>query len=93
MANPYLAFAVTLAAALDGIRTGEEPPEPLDEGLVIYDDAELQRRGLAGFIVPRADEHQGEYVSPRAERLAWLTAFLCRLVVHPGDERGVLIAE
>jgi len=37
--------------------------------------AELQRRGLAGFIVPRADEHQGEYVSPRAERLAWLTGF------------------
>jgi glutamine synthetase len=45
MANPYLALAVTLATALDGIRNGEEPPEPLDEGLVIYDDAELQRRG------------------------------------------------
>jgi len=37
--------------------------------------AELWRRGLAGFIVPRADEHQGEYVPPRAERLAWLTGF------------------
>jgi len=37
--------------------------------------AELERRGLAGFVVPRADEHQGEYVSPRAERLAWLTGF------------------
>ena len=37
--------------------------------------AELQHQGLAGFIVPRADEHQGEYVSPRAERLAWLTGF------------------
>ncbi len=37
--------------------------------------AELNRRGLAGFIVPRADEHQGEYVPPRAERLAWLTGF------------------
>jgi len=37
--------------------------------------AELRRRGLTGFIVPRADEHQGEYVSPRAERLAWLTGF------------------
>jgi len=46
MANPYLALAVALAAALDGIRSGEEPPEPLDEGLVIYDDAELQRRGI-----------------------------------------------
>jgi Xaa-Pro aminopeptidase len=37
--------------------------------------AELARRGLDGFIVPRADEHQGEYVPKRAERLAWLTAF------------------
>ena len=37
--------------------------------------AELKQRGLDGFIVPRADEHQGEYVPKRAERLAWLTAF------------------
>ena len=37
--------------------------------------AELARRGLAGFIVPRADEHQNEYVPPGAERLAWLTGF------------------
>jgi Xaa-Pro aminopeptidase len=36
---------------------------------------EVARRGLAGFLVPRADEHQGEYVPPRAERLAWLTGF------------------
>jgi Xaa-Pro aminopeptidase len=36
---------------------------------------ELAKRGLAGFLVPRADEHQGEYVPPRAERLAWLTGF------------------
>jgi Xaa-Pro aminopeptidase len=37
--------------------------------------AELARRGVAGFIVPRADEHQGEYVPERAQRLAWLTGF------------------
>ncbi|HEY0834132.1 MAG TPA: aminopeptidase P family protein [Azospirillum sp.] len=36
---------------------------------------ELKRRGLDGFIVPRGDEHQGEYVPPRAQRLAWLTGF------------------
>ena len=36
---------------------------------------ELAGRGVAGFLVPRADEHQGEYVPPRAERLAWLTGF------------------
>ena len=37
--------------------------------------AELAARGLDGFLVPRADEHQGEYVPKRAERLAWLTGF------------------
>src|SRR5262249_60551657 len=36
---------------------------------------ELAGRGLDGFIVPRADEHQGEYVPPRGQRLAWLTGF------------------
>lgn len=36
---------------------------------------ELKRRDLDGFVVPRADEHQGEYVPPSAERLAWLTGF------------------
>jgi Xaa-Pro aminopeptidase len=37
--------------------------------------AELSRQGLQGFIVPRADEHLGEYVPASAERLAWLTGF------------------
>ena len=37
--------------------------------------AELKRRGLDGFVVPRADEHQNEYVPAAAERLAWLTGF------------------
>ena len=30
---------------------------------------ELARRDLDGWIVPRADEFQGEYVPPSAERL------------------------
>lgn len=37
--------------------------------------SELRRRGLDGFVVPRADEHQNEYVPKGAERLAWLTGF------------------
>ena len=37
--------------------------------------AELARTGLDGFILPRADRHQGEYVPACEERLAWLTAF------------------
>lgn len=36
---------------------------------------ELDRLGLDGFLVPRADEHQGEYVPPHAQRLSWLTGF------------------
>src|SRR6185437_15579991 len=36
---------------------------------------QLSARGLQGFIVPRADEHLGEYVPASAERLAWLTGF------------------
>ena len=30
---------------------------------------------LDGFLVPRADVHQGEYVAARDERLQWLTGF------------------
>jgi Xaa-Pro aminopeptidase len=37
--------------------------------------AALSKLGLDGFIVPRADEHQGEYVPPHMARLAWLTGF------------------
>src|ERR1700683_574753 len=37
--------------------------------------AQLELRGLDGFIVPRADRFQNEYVPPCAERLAWLTGF------------------
>jgi Xaa-Pro aminopeptidase len=35
----------------------------------------LRAEGLAGFLVPRADAHQGEYVAERDERLSWLTGF------------------
>src|SRR4051812_48507188 len=37
--------------------------------------AEIARRGLDGFIVPRADRFQNEYVPPADERLSWLTGF------------------
>lgn len=36
---------------------------------------EMNRLQLDGFLVPRADEHQGEYVPLRAQRLGWLTGF------------------
>jgi Xaa-Pro aminopeptidase len=37
--------------------------------------AELERLGLDGFVIPRADQHQNEYVSSSEERLAWLSGF------------------
>ncbi|MBV9827183.1 MAG: aminopeptidase P family protein, partial [Alphaproteobacteria bacterium] len=36
---------------------------------------EMQAQKIDGFIVPRADEYQGEYVPPAGQRLAWLTGF------------------
>ena len=36
---------------------------------------ELASRGLDGFLVPRADAHQGEYVPECDCRLGWLTGF------------------
>ncbi|NMG41509.1 M24 family metallopeptidase [Chelativorans sp. ZYF759] len=35
----------------------------------------MLQAGVDAFLVPRADEHQGEYVPARAERLKWLTGF------------------
>jgi Xaa-Pro aminopeptidase len=37
--------------------------------------AVLTRRGLDGFVVPRADRQQNEYLPASEERLAWLTGF------------------
>ncbi|MGB0684117.1 MAG: aminopeptidase P family protein [Magnetovibrionaceae bacterium] len=37
--------------------------------------AGLKALDLDGFIIPKSDENLGEYVPPRAERLAWLTGF------------------
>lgn len=37
--------------------------------------AAMAAAGLDGFIVPRSDAHQGEYVAARDARLAWLTGF------------------
>ncbi|TQM92509.1 aminopeptidase P family protein [Roseinatronobacter monicus] len=37
--------------------------------------ARLQAEGGDGYLLPRADAHQGEYVAACDERLAWLTGF------------------
>ena len=35
----------------------------------------MEKAGVDAFIIPHADEHQGEYLPQRAERLSWLTGF------------------
>lgn len=37
--------------------------------------AEMDKRGLSGFVVPLTDEHQSEYVPEYAQRLAWISGF------------------
>ena len=54
----------------DGLARRTTDPERLAELR-----KELKRRDLDAFIVPKADEHQGEFVAKRSERLQWLTAF------------------
>jgi len=44
--NPYLAFAVMLAAGLDGIKRGLTLPEPTEEDLYHLSEARMQERGL-----------------------------------------------
>ena len=65
-----------LAAQLAALRAQQEaaPAAPAVKPLEAL-RAELARQGLGGFIVPRADEHQGEYVPACAQRLHWLTGF------------------
>ncbi len=48
---------------------------------------------LDAFLVPRADRHQGEYVAPADERLAWLTGFTgsAGFAVVTQDVAGVFI--
>jgi glutamine synthetase len=45
--NPYLAFSVMLAAGLDGIEKGYEPPEPVEENVYEMTDAERKKKNIA----------------------------------------------
>ena len=54
---------------------------------------EMRAEGLDAFIVPRADAHQGEYVAPSDERLAWLTGFTgsAGFAIITQDEAGIFV--
>lgn len=66
------AAAAALTALRDAARPARQVADParLDRLRSALDEA-----GVDGLILPRADEHQGEYIPPGAERLAWLTGF------------------
>jgi|DewCreStandDraft_4_1066084.scaffolds.fasta_scaffold13322_4 Xaa-Pro aminopeptidase len=72
----------------------DEPAPAATELRIAALRAELVRRNLSGFILPRADRHQNEYVPPSEERLAWLTGFTgsagCAIVLA---ERAVLFVD
>ena len=55
--------------------------------------AVLSRLGVDGYVVPHADEHQGEYLPARAERLAWLTGFTgsAGIAVVTADRAAIFI--
>jgi len=76
MADPSAATKAQLNAYLDqwiNANRGMQSAKSADRVAALQQ--ELRRRNLAGFVVPRADEHQGEYVPKRAERLAWISNF------------------
>jgi glutamine synthetase len=44
--NPYLAFAVMLRAGLDGVRRKLKPPEPVNEDVYEFNEADRQKHGI-----------------------------------------------
>lgn len=46
LANPYLALATALSCGIAGIRERIDPPAPLDESFITYDEADLDRSGV-----------------------------------------------
>jgi len=67
--------AKRLSAAKAAIAAARRPAGPQPAERLAALRGALGRLGLDGYVVPHADEHQGEYLPARAERLAWLTGF------------------
>lgn len=67
-----------LRSQIDALRASHhaglgQVPAPLERLVGLR--AELEAHELHGFLVPLADEHQGEFIAKRSQRLAWLTGF------------------
>ena len=82
------AWRAELGQTSGGLGQSPAPPERLAALR-----AELKVRGLDGFVVPRADEHQGEYVASHSQRLAWLTGFAgsAGLAIVLADKAAIFI--
>jgi Xaa-Pro aminopeptidase len=68
------ALRARLADARAAVRTAEREGPPRAERLAAL-RAALAERGVDGFLVPLADEHQSEFPPAFARRLHWLTGF------------------
>jgi glutamine synthetase len=63
--NPYLAFAVMLAAGLDGIEKGLTPPAPVNEDVYDFDEDDLRERSigmLPGTLGEALEELAGDTI-------------------------------
>jgi glutamine synthetase len=63
--NPYLAFAVMIAAGLDGVEKGLDPGAPVEESLYEMSEAEIEKRGikqLPGTLAEALDELEKDQV-------------------------------
>lgn len=63
--NPYLAFAVMLAAGLDGIERQLSPADPVEEDVYHFDESRLQELNIAqlpGSLEEAVDELQADDV-------------------------------
>ena len=67
--NPYLAFAAMLAAGLDGVERGLQPPDAIEENVYEFDDAHLTELGigtLPGSLSEALDELEQDSVLQEA---------------------------
>jgi Xaa-Pro aminopeptidase len=69
-----LADELILVSKIDDGLTTAARNDPAQERLADLRQ-ELKSQNISGFIIPLADEYQGEYVPKNAQRLAWLTGF------------------
>ncbi|MBC7344165.1 MAG: type I glutamate--ammonia ligase [Clostridia bacterium] len=95
--NPYLAFAVTLAAGLDGIRNKILPPPPCDKNIYAMSDEERAEWGIAklpedlkeALLELEKDEviksALGPHITERFLEAKWIEWDRYRMQVHPWE--------